>query len=103
MKVMLKPHVWRPQGDQPLTGSDRAAWFQEYTAFIEHYARLTRRIHADILCIGVEFGPFTESEAQWRTIIAKRSSSPFASGTRSTTSASTTTTRFPMTTRPARS
>ncbi|MBI4907244.1 MAG: hypothetical protein HY820_26705 [Acidobacteria bacterium] len=70
MKVMLKPHIWRPQGDQPLSEEDRAVWFQEYTAFIEHYARLAQRIHADTLCIGVEFGQLTEFEPQWRTIIA---------------------------------
>jgi hypothetical protein len=71
MRVMLKPHVWRPQGDQPLSEEARTVWFREYTVFIEHYARLAQRIHADTLCIGVEFGQLTEFEPQWRAIIAQ--------------------------------
>jgi len=71
MKVMLKPHVWRPQTDQPLSENARTVWFQEYTAFIEHYARLAQRIHADTFCIGVEFGQLAGFEPQWRTIIAR--------------------------------
>lgn len=71
MKVMLKPHVWRPQGGQPLTEDARNVWFREYTSFIEHYARLAQRIHADTFCIGVEFGQLTEFELEWRAIIAR--------------------------------
>ncbi|MBK7928316.1 MAG: hypothetical protein IPJ98_12730 [Bryobacterales bacterium] len=71
MKVMLKPHVWRPQGDQPLTGQQRELWFREYGVFVEHYARMAKRIHADTFCIGVEFGPLTEDEAQWRALVAR--------------------------------
>ncbi|MBN8734474.1 MAG: hypothetical protein J0L64_28315 [Acidobacteria bacterium] len=71
MKVMLKPHVWRPQGDQPLTEKERERWFREYGTFLEHYARMAKRIHADTFCIGVEFGSLTEDEAQWRGLIAR--------------------------------
>ncbi|HBY59067.1 MAG TPA: hypothetical protein DEH78_04555 [Solibacterales bacterium] len=71
MRVMLKPHVWKPQGDQPLTEKQREVWFREYGVFVEHYARLAKQIHADTFCIGVEFGRLTEDEAQWRALIAR--------------------------------
>lgn len=71
MSVMLKPHVWRPRGDQPLNEDARRVWFRDYALFIEHYARLAQRIHADIFCIGVELGAFTGFEQEWRSIVAR--------------------------------
>jgi hypothetical protein len=71
MKVMLKPHIWNPQGISFHTAERRELWFREYLRFIEHYAQLAQRIHADIFCIGVEFETLTEFEQPWREIIAR--------------------------------
>jgi hypothetical protein len=71
LKVMLKPHLWNPQGYQFTTAEDRELWFREYLPFIEHYARLAQRIHADTFCVGVEFETLTEFEQPWRDIIAR--------------------------------
>lgn len=71
MQVMLKPHIWRPRDDRTLSERERDVWFREYTAFIEHYARLAQRMHAETLCIGVELGRLTQFEAQWRDLIAR--------------------------------
>jgi hypothetical protein len=38
---------------------DRATWFAEYHTFLENYARLATRIHADILCVGGELAKLT--------------------------------------------
>ncbi len=74
-KVMLKPQIWvRPgyPGDLEFTSeTERRAWFTEYQRFMEHYAGLAKRIHADLLCVGVEFARLTRHEAEWRGLIAR--------------------------------
>ena len=76
MKVMLKPGVWVGGGGYAgsiefQSAAERAAWFESYTAFVEHYARLAKRIHADLFCVGGEFGKLTQDEAAWRKVIAR--------------------------------
>ena len=70
MRVMLKPHVWRVNREQLKTDDDVRAWFDQYKAFIAHYAKFAARIHADLFCVGVEYGWLTKHEQQWREIIA---------------------------------
>jgi Glycoside Hydrolase Family 113 len=74
-KVMLKPQIWvRPgyPGDLEFTSeTERRAWFTEYQRLIEHYAGLAKRIHADLLCVGVEFTRLTRHEVEWRRLIAR--------------------------------
>jgi hypothetical protein len=74
VKVMLKPQIWVGGGwpaDIDFTNAAaRGEWFRQYRAFLEHYSKLATRIHADVLCIGVEFGKMTTYEREWRDLIA---------------------------------
>ena len=70
MRVMLKPHLWRMGPEAAGTPELRRQWFAQYRPFIEHYARLAARIHADIFVVGTEFGALTQYEREWRDIIA---------------------------------
>ena len=75
LKVMLKPQIWvRPgyPGDLDFTSEvELRAWFTEYQSFLEHYADLAKRTHADLFCVGVEFARLTRHEAEWRRLIAR--------------------------------
>jgi Glycoside Hydrolase Family 113 len=74
MKVMLKPGLWVSGGgfagelDFP-SPTDRARWFASYGLFLDHYARLATRIHADVFSIGGEFEKLTPYDAEWRALI----------------------------------
>src|SRR6266851_5797643 len=63
MKVMLKPQIWSQSGfagDIELTAQpQRAKFFEQYRSFLEFYAELATRIHADIFCVGVELAKMT--------------------------------------------
>jgi Glycoside Hydrolase Family 113 len=76
MKVMLKPGIWVGSGGYAgdlefSSPSDRAQWFESYGRFVEHYARLATRVHADLFCVGGEFVKLTPYEADWRKLIAR--------------------------------
>jgi len=71
MKVMLKPAIWEAHNLEFSSAHDRAQWFDQYGTFLEHYARLARQIHADLLCIGGEFVHLTPYDAEWRKLIAR--------------------------------
>ncbi len=71
MKVLLKPAIWRADGLTFPSPVDRAAWFAQYQLFLEHYAQLATRIHADVFCIGGEFSRLTPYEADWRHLIGR--------------------------------
>jgi hypothetical protein len=75
LKVMLKPQLWVRRsfpGELDFASEhDRALWFGEYGAFIEHYANLAAEIRADIFCVGVELARLTRHEAQWRDLIRR--------------------------------
>jgi hypothetical protein len=74
LKVFLKPQIWIPRkcpGDLDFTSEqDRLQWFESYQQFIDHYADLATRIHAEMFCIGVEFVHLSRYESEWRKIIA---------------------------------
>jgi hypothetical protein len=74
IKVLLKPQIWTNVGypgdiafSKP---EDRAAWFADYRRFVEYYAALATKIHADLFCIGVEFAQMVRYEGEWRGLIA---------------------------------
>nr|WP_241984914.1 hypothetical protein [Cryobacterium adonitolivorans] len=46
-----------------------AAWFQSYTAFILHAARLAEEEGAEMLCIGCEMVRADGQDARWRSLI----------------------------------
>ena len=74
VKVMLKPQLWGrtwPADFEPPNAEARRAWFDQYALFIEHYARLAARVHADLFCIGTELAKMTRDQAEWRNLIAR--------------------------------
>jgi hypothetical protein len=73
MKVMLKLHVWG-RGElrvEQWTTDEWRAWFEDYAAFVEHYARIARDAKADAFCIGNEQKVASSHEAEWRALIAQ--------------------------------
>ncbi len=75
IKVMLKPQLWARgafPGDLHFErGGERATWFENYRLFMEFYASLAARSHADLFCVGVEFVQMSRYEAEWRKLIAR--------------------------------
>jgi hypothetical protein len=75
IKVLLKPQVWVRQGfpgDLEFSSAQiRSQWFAEYLRFVEHYAEIAKRIHADMFCVGVEFQKLAKYDSEWRKIIAR--------------------------------
>lgn len=75
MKVFLKPQLWVRGGsptrlDFPDPGG-RERWFRSYGEFLDHYARLAARIHADLFCVGVELARLSQYDEEWRELIAQ--------------------------------
>lgn len=73
LKVMLKLHVWG-RGDLRMdswTADDWRAWFEDYGAFVDHYARIARDAKVDAFCIGNEQKVASRHEAEWRGFIAR--------------------------------
>ena len=71
MKVLLKPAVWQAYDLDIPSAPDRAAWFDEYRRFLEHYAQLAKRSHADIFCVGGELVHLTPYDSEWRKLISR--------------------------------
>lgn len=75
MKVMLKPQVWTHRGwpaEIHFDGEDeRRRWFASYRLFLEHYATVASRGHADLFCVGTEFSGMSPYEAEWRKLILR--------------------------------
>ena len=75
LRVMLHPQLIAVNGDFPIVnhGSDEddwRHWFQSYTAFITHYARLAESVRADYFVIGNEMAGSTHRDADWRAVAA---------------------------------
>lgn len=70
MRVLLKPHVWRPQSEPLKSPEARRAWLKRYEPFLVHYAQLATKTRADLFCIGVELAAVSGEEAEWRRLIA---------------------------------
>jgi hypothetical protein len=79
VKVCLKPiincadGVWRAQIDFPdfdMMGKDRywGAWFEDYTAFILHYAEIAADTGCEMFCIGCEMSATERKEKHWRAL-----------------------------------
>ncbi len=76
MKVMLKPGIWIRGGHfggdiEFASQADREKWFEQYSSFIERYAKLAAEIHIDLFCVGGEFVRMSRYDVQWRDLIAK--------------------------------
>lgn len=74
MRILLKPQIWAggfPGNIDVPDPERRRKWFASYTVFIEEWARIATRIHADLFCVGTEFVKMSRHEAEWRQIIAR--------------------------------
>lgn len=78
IRTLLKPHVWLRtrdtdawRGDIRMTSEeDWDAWFQSYSTFILHYARLADELGIEALAVGTELpGTSLTREADWRALI----------------------------------
>lgn len=78
IKTILKPHIWlRTDGKwrsdiEMQSKSEWEQWFQNYEAFIMHYAKLAQQLNIETLCIGTELYITTRDyPKQWRSLIKK--------------------------------
>ena len=77
MRVLLKPQIWVGGGHWPGdigfdAAADWAAFFEDYRAWLMHYAQLAEAQGVDALCIGTELGQVTlRHPGFWRKLIAE--------------------------------
>jgi hypothetical protein len=79
IKTILKPHIWlRDEGGKwrgeikMKSEEDWLKWFENYTGFIMHYAKLAEEQQMEMLCIGTELHQTCVDRADdWRKLIAK--------------------------------
>jgi hypothetical protein len=75
VKVMLKPHVdvrdgtWRAQ----IVPADPLRWWEDYAAFLDHYAAIAAEKNVALLCIGTELASMSggANAGRWATLIAR--------------------------------
>lgn len=77
--TLLKPHIWLNRNTEGKWVGDIAmkdevawaAWWEDYRAFMLHYAHLAEAENIEMLCIGTElYRVAVEREAEWRQLIA---------------------------------
>lgn len=74
MLVLLKPQLWVMPGMFPgavkIEGvEERRVWFESYSQFILHWARIAEKGRADLFAVGTELEKLSGDEAQWRGIV----------------------------------
>lgn len=74
IRVLLKPQIWTREG-APINvdfskPEDRKQYFDQYRLYLEHYAQLASKIHADLFSVGVEFTRLSKYDQEWRSLIA---------------------------------
>lgn len=77
IKTILKPHVWMRTNEGKWrsdiamkTDEDWEKWFNNYEAFILHYAKVAEEGEMEALCIGTELlQPTTKHPNRWRAMI----------------------------------
>ncbi|MFZ5479398.1 MAG: glycoside hydrolase family 113 [Myxococcota bacterium] len=60
LRVMMKPHLWSWQfmtgvGNPDIRPPDWGAWFEAYTRYALHYARIAEETRCAWLCVGLEY------------------------------------------------
>jgi hypothetical protein len=76
VRVLLKPQLWVMPGmfsgsihlDDP---AGRRVWFESYSRFILHWARIAERGHADLFAVGTELEKLSGDEKEWREIVRR--------------------------------
>ncbi len=78
VKTLLKPHIWMHSRDgkwrSDIEMADEkswALWFENYRAFIMHYAKLAAELEIEALCIGTELRRTVVREKEWRALITE--------------------------------
>ena len=79
LRTLLKPHLWlnrsggKWRGDIGMdTEADWITWFENYSTFIIHYARLAEELEIEALCVGLELHrTAVERESDWRRVISQ--------------------------------
>ncbi len=79
IKVILKPHIWLRDSEGKWRGEikmgseeDWDKWFEEYSDFILHYAKLAEEEGIEMFCIGTELHQTcVERDEDWRELIRK--------------------------------
>ncbi|MDG1482474.1 MAG: hypothetical protein P8R54_22985 [Myxococcota bacterium] len=81
LAVCMKPHIWSRafwtsgmsrQDIRPRkTDGGWAAWFEQYAAFAEHYARLSEEMGAALMVVGLEYLQATQQHPQGWTMVAE--------------------------------
>ncbi len=79
LKIMLQPHLNLVKGEGKWRGEidftnqeDWQAWFESYTTFILHYAKLAQEENVELFCIGTELtNPAVTQPRFWRDLINK--------------------------------
>lgn len=73
IKSMLKPHLWVRNGwpgdIQMRSEEEWTQWFDNYSKFILHYAKLANTNNIEIFCIGTELKGTIAHEKEWRNLI----------------------------------
>ncbi|MFT5681992.1 MAG: hypothetical protein ACI8RZ_002910 [Myxococcota bacterium] len=82
LAVCMKPHIWsrsfwtsgKSRQDINPRKSDGgwAAWFEQYAAFAEHYARLSEEIGAELMVVGLEYLQATQQHPEGWAMVAER-------------------------------
>ncbi|MEL6342197.1 MAG: hypothetical protein AAFV53_03630 [Myxococcota bacterium] len=61
LSVCIKPHIWSRafwtsgKSRQDIRPDRWDEWFEHYTGFIKHYARVAETAKAELLCVGLEY------------------------------------------------
>jgi hypothetical protein len=71
MRVFLRPAIWDSMSVDLQSRADREEWFAQYADFLDHYAELGRRVHADLFGVGGELIHLSAYDAEWRRLIAQ--------------------------------
>lgn len=79
MQVIMKPHIWIMQGNgkwrsdiEMNSKKDWETWFNTYSDFIMHYAKVAEAGNMEALCIGTELLiPSTTHSERWLELIQK--------------------------------
>jgi hypothetical protein len=80
IKTLLKPHVWLTDASDGKSWMDIEMeseenwqrWFENYAAFILHYARLAERVGIEGLCVGAELQVTSKLRGRdWRQLIGE--------------------------------
>lgn len=76
LQTLLKPHLWVRHGAwvgdiEMQSEADWQKWFQEYEAFILHYASLAEEHGMASLAVGTELTKATRRTSDWRRLIGR--------------------------------